>query len=120
MKKEAARNVCETRRDVRTLLRGAVYGALAAVIVGLALLYVLDLEVTENDRITVPDVIGEKPAQAQSDLEAVGLSARVIPVQSEPAFRSVILKHQALVVGEQFPARGTEVAPGTTIALHVK
>jgi beta-lactam-binding protein with PASTA domain len=102
------------------LLHGAVYGALAAVIVALALLYVLDLEVTENDRIAVPDVIGERPAQAQSNLEAVGLSARVIPVQSQPAFRSVILEHQALVVGEQFPDRGTEVAPGTTVALHVK
>jgi beta-lactam-binding protein with PASTA domain len=102
------------------LLHGAVYGALAAVIVALALLYVLDLAVTANDRIAVPDVIGERPAQAQSNLEAVGLSARVIPVQSQPAFRSVILEHQALVVGEQFPDRGTEVAPGTTVALHVK
>jgi beta-lactam-binding protein with PASTA domain len=112
--------VCETRRDMRMFLRGTVYGALAVVIVALALLYVLDLEVTENDRITVPDVIGETPAQAQSDVEAVGLSARVIPVQSAPAFRSVILKHEALVVGEQFPDRGTEVASGTIVALHVK
>ena len=112
--------MCETRRDVRTFLRGAVCGAFAAVIVALALLYGLGLEVTENDRITVPDVIGETPARAQSDLEAVGLSARVIPVQSAPAFRSVILEHRVLVVGEQFPDRGTEVAPGTIIALHVK
>jgi hypothetical protein len=92
---------------------------LAAAAIGIGLLFLLDLEVAEDEGgdeppqpngVVVPDVIGKPSYAAQAEIEALGLTVTVIggkPLENDPSD----------VIEEQVPPPETEVPFDATVTL---
>jgi hypothetical protein len=110
------------------LLAAGLIGALAALVIATAVLYVADLEIVEEEptnpapvslgtgtgeAVTVPSVVGLDPADAQRKLEEVDL---LTTASQEVGTGGAV---GPLVVVDQVPAAGTEVNSGGSVEISI-
>jgi hypothetical protein len=109
------------------LLAAGLIGALAALVIAAAVLFVADLEIVEEEStnppvslgtgtgepVTVPSVVGLDPADAQRQLEEVDL---LTAISQEVGTGGAV---GPLVVVDQVPPAGTEVNAGGSVEIQL-
>jgi beta-lactam-binding protein with PASTA domain len=104
---------------VRYLI-AALSGIVVAALIFVAVLYIADLEIVESDEgqasgVIVPDVTGLGVDDARAEVEALGLTARV--VGGNPFLTHEISGENTDTVVDQTPSADTEVPPDATVTL---
>lgn len=107
---------------MKPYLVGGLVGALIASLVGLGALFTTGtLEVStdgdEPEQVTVPDAVGNSPEDARAEIEALGLTVRVVNEPTGDLFRDG-RDGPAVIVG-QTPQAEASVPPDATVTLEV-